>query len=131
MLVQVLPFGSPRVGVHLIFSMSSSGECLGGMSTTSSAMMASGVSPSLVSDPRPNASPAHVVLLNFSTLVSAMLEWLVPPHLQKLLVHLLGLLLGYLVHPLTLLHFLKILKVVLVFEDFHGIEGTFLHPHLM
>ena len=44
-LVQVHMFGPPRIGVPLIFFMSSLGEGLGDMSTPTSSMVASGVSP--------------------------------------------------------------------------------------
>ena len=65
MLVQVRPFSSPEFGVSLSLGMSSLGE---GMSTPTSAMMASGVSPPLVSTLIPNAP---VVSLNFSTPLSS------------------------------------------------------------
>ena len=71
-LVQVLPFGSPSVGVPLSTIMYSSGEGLGDVSTPTLAMLVNGVSPSSVSAPRPSIPTMPVVSFNFgsSTLVS-------------------------------------------------------------
>ena len=54
-IVQVLPFSSPAIGVPLSKDMSSSGE---GISTPPSTILASGVPPPPVGAPRPSASTA-------------------------------------------------------------------------